>query len=152
MWYCDRVILCCYIDWYLARGVEIITVIHWSWLLLMFFPLFDIVIEEDHIECFSSFDDSSETRSEYSGDPLFLQNSNHPGMTLVSSVLTGNNHLACSRSIKIVWGLRSNYVLTIVDDFNMLYGHFCLKIDLVFFKFYHLSLKWFLPNFKWIMG
>lgn len=95
----------------------------------MFFPLFDIVIEEDHIECFSvgGFDDSSETRSKYSDDPLFLQNSNHPGMTLVSSVLTGNNHLACSRSIKIVRGLRSNYVLTIVDDLNHAIWTFLFK-------------------------
>lgn len=44
------------------------------------------------------------TRSKYCNDPLFFQNSDHPGKTLVSSVLTGSNYLAWSRSIKI--GLR----------------------------------------------
>lgn len=37
---------------------------------------------------------------------MFLQNSENPGMTLVSFVLVGNNYLAWSRSIKIVSGAK----------------------------------------------
>lgn len=63
-------------------------------------------MEGDHIDrsFIDSFDDSHDTRSKYSGDPLFLQNSDHQCMTLVNSVLTGNN-LAWNRSIKIALGV-----------------------------------------------
>lgn len=37
-------------------------------------------------------------------DPISLQNSDHPGMNLISSVLTGNNYMTWSRSIKIALG------------------------------------------------
>lgn len=47
-------------------------------------------------------DDSHDTRSKYCGDP---QNSGHPDMTLVSSVL-GNNYLAWGCSIKINLGVK----------------------------------------------
>lgn len=38
--------------------------------------------------------DAHDIRAKYTGDPLFLPNSGHPGMTLISSVLTGNNYLS----------------------------------------------------------
>lgn len=65
-------------------------------------------MEEEHIDRFSDggVDDSRDARSKYSGDPLFLQNLDNPGMTLVSSVLTGNNYLAWSRSIEITLGAK----------------------------------------------
>lgn len=34
-------------------------------------------------------------------DLLFLQNSDHPCMNLITSLLTGNNYLTWSRSVKI---------------------------------------------------
>lgn len=46
-------------------------------------------------------DDSREHRAKYTGDHLFLQNSYHPGITLVTSILIGNNYLSWSPSIKI---------------------------------------------------
>lgn len=63
-------------------------------------------MEGDHIDrsFVGSFDDSHDTRSKYSGDSLFLQNSDHQRMTLVNSVLTENN-LAWNRSIKIALGV-----------------------------------------------
>lgn len=50
--------------------------------------------------------------SKYSGengkdDPLFLQNSDHPGMNLTSSLLTGNNYLTWSCSVKIALGAKT---------------------------------------------
>lgn len=51
-------------------------------------------MEEEHIDRSSvgGFDESRVTRSKYSGDPLSLQNTDHLGMTLVSSMLIGNNY------------------------------------------------------------
>lgn len=40
------------------------------------------------------------------GDPLHLQNSDHPGMLLVTSPLTGTNYLTWCRSIKIALGAK----------------------------------------------
>ncbi|XP_010260173.1 PREDICTED: uncharacterized protein LOC104599359 [Nelumbo nucifera] len=40
------------------------------------------------------------------GDPLFLQNSDHPSMILVSSPLTENNYLTWSRSMKVAFGAK----------------------------------------------
>lgn len=37
-------------------------------------------------------------------DPLFLQNSDHPGMTLVTTALTGNNCLSWRSPIKLALG------------------------------------------------
>lgn len=53
-------------------------------------------MEEEHVDRYSlrGFDDTRDTWSKYSGDPLLLQNSDHSGMTLVSSTLTRNNYLA----------------------------------------------------------
>lgn len=45
--------------------------------------------------------ESRDVYTEYSDDPLFLQNSDNPGMLLVTSLLTGNDYLTWSRSIKI---------------------------------------------------
>ena len=39
-------------------------------------------------------------------DPLFLYNSDHPGMVLVTAPLTGKNFLTWSRSIKIALGAK----------------------------------------------
>lgn len=71
--------------------------IYWYYLLILvvvdsFSPLFDIIMEEYHIERSSvrGFDDSHDIGPK--GDPLFLQNSDHPGMTLVISMLIGNNY------------------------------------------------------------
>lgn len=76
-----------------------------------------IAMEEEHIDrpSVGGFDDSRDTRSRYSDDPLFLQNSNHPGMTLVSSVLVGNNYVAWSRSIKIALGVKLNLISSMVN-------------------------------------
>lgn len=46
-------------------------------------------------------------------DPLFLQNFDHPGMMLVSSLLTGFNYLTWSRSIKIA--LRAKMKIGFID-------------------------------------
>ncbi|XP_031282657.1 uncharacterized protein LOC116141274 [Pistacia vera] len=40
------------------------------------------------------------------GDPLFLQNSNHPGMILVSTPLMDKNYLSWSRSMKLALGAK----------------------------------------------
>lgn len=40
-------------------------------------------------------------------EDYFLQNSDHPGMNLISPVLTGNNYLTWSRSIKIALGAKT---------------------------------------------
>lgn len=65
-------------------------------------------MEEEHVDRSSvgGFDDSRDTRSKYSGDSLFLQNSDHSGMTLVSSVLIDSNYLAWSWSVKILLGAK----------------------------------------------
>lgn len=39
-------------------------------------------------------DDSRELLAKYTSDPLFLQSLDHPGMTLVTFVLRGNNSLS----------------------------------------------------------
>lgn len=46
-------------------------------------------------------------------DPLFLQNSDHLGMNLISTLLTGNNYLTWKRSVKIALGAKTN--LGIID-------------------------------------
>lgn len=38
---------------------------------------------------------------------ILLQNSDHPGMNLISSLLTGNNYLTWSRSVKIALGAKT---------------------------------------------
>lgn len=65
-------------------------------------------MEKDHVDrsFVGGFDDSHDTRSKYSGDPLFHQNSDHQVMTLVISVLTGSNYSAWSRSIKFALGVK----------------------------------------------
>ena len=40
------------------------------------------------------------------GDPYFLHSSDHPGMQLVSTPLTGNNYLSWSRSMRIAMGAK----------------------------------------------
>ncbi|XP_010271575.1 PREDICTED: uncharacterized protein LOC104607608 [Nelumbo nucifera] len=40
------------------------------------------------------------------GDPFFLHSSDHPGMMLVTTPLTGNNYLTWSRSMKIALGAK----------------------------------------------
>lgn len=40
-------------------------------------------------------------------DPFLLQNSDHPGMSLTTSLLSGNNYLTWSRSIKIALGAKT---------------------------------------------
>lgn len=64
-----------------------------------------IAIEEEHIAR-SSVGGSDDLTDRYSADPLFLQNSYHLGMTLVSSVLVRNNRLAWCRSIRIALGAK----------------------------------------------
>lgn len=39
-------------------------------------------------------------------DPMSLQNSDHPGMNLITASLTGNNYMTWSRSIKIALGAK----------------------------------------------
>lgn len=75
---------------------------------LFLFPLSEIVMEEDYIErsFMCGFNDSRDTRSKYNGDPLFLHNWDHSGVTLASSVVTENNYLAWSLSIKITLGAK----------------------------------------------
>lgn len=65
-------------------------------------------MEEEHVDRSSvgGFDDSRDTRSKYSGEQIFLQNSNHSGMTLVSSVLIDSNYLAWSCSVQILLGAK----------------------------------------------
>lgn len=48
--------------------------------------------------------DASENAKE---DPLSLQNSDHPGINLISFVLIGNNYMTWSRSIKIALGSKT---------------------------------------------
>lgn len=48
--------------------------------------------------------DSNEGAKE---DPLHLQNSDHPGMSLTTSLLTGSNYLTWSRSTKIALGAKT---------------------------------------------
>lgn len=47
---------------------------------------------------------------EVTGQNIVLQNSDHQGMTLVSSVLTGSNYLAWSRSIKIALVVKLGFI------------------------------------------
>lgn len=39
-------------------------------------------------------------------DPMSLQNSDHPGMNLITASLTGNNYMTWSRSVKISLGAK----------------------------------------------
>lgn len=52
------------------------------------------------------FDDSSDTRSKYRVNPLFLQNLDHLGMILVSLMVVGKTYLAWSHSIKTALGVK----------------------------------------------
>lgn len=50
---------------------------------------------------------STETpRLKINGDSLFLQNSDHPGMVLVTTPLTGSNYMSWSRSINLALGAK----------------------------------------------
>lgn len=40
-------------------------------------------------------------------DPMSLHNSDHPGMNLITTSLTGNNYMTWSRSIKIALGAKT---------------------------------------------
>lgn len=46
-------------------------------------------------------DDAHKVRAQNIGDPLVLQNFDHPGVTLVTSILTSNNYPSWSCSIKV---------------------------------------------------
>lgn len=48
--------------------------------------------------------DSGESAKE---DPLLLHNSDHPGMTLITFQLTGNNYLTWNRPVKITLGAKT---------------------------------------------
>lgn len=50
---------------------------------------------------------TTETNNEAREESLHLQNSDHPGMNLTTSLLTGNNYLTWSRSIKIALGAKT---------------------------------------------
>lgn len=50
---------------------------------------------------------SKETGDGSKEDPLTLQNSDHPGMSLTTSQLSGNNYLTWSRSINIALGAKT---------------------------------------------
>lgn len=60
----------------------------------------------DHPSVGFVVDDTRDARMEYSDDSLFLQNSYHLGMSLVILMLTGNNYLTWSHSIKIALGAK----------------------------------------------
>lgn len=40
-------------------------------------------------------------------NPMALQNSDHPGMSLMTAVLTGSNYMTWSRSVKIALGTKT---------------------------------------------
>lgn len=48
-----------------------------------------------------------ETTEGVKEDPLLLQYLDHPGMNLTTSLLTGNNYLTWSRSVKIALGAKT---------------------------------------------
>ncbi|KAL5784713.1 hypothetical protein ACOSQ2_007105 [Xanthoceras sorbifolium] len=71
----------------------------------------DVVLTDD-VEKDLESNNMKETNNINSGDPLFLHNSDHPGMALVTTPLTRKNFLTWSRSVKIALGakLKLNFI------------------------------------------
>lgn len=58
-----------------------------------------------------AYKDADDNRKEY---PLSLHNSDHPSMNLITSLLTGNNYMTWSRSVKIALGAKTK--LGFIDE------------------------------------
>lgn len=86
-----------------------------SWFYCYQYNLVWSEMEGEHIDQSSMggfvVNESRDTQSKYSGDPLFLQNSNHWGMTLW--VLRPQEIITYRRVVLkgLLWGLRLNWVL-----------------------------------------
>ncbi|XP_010251928.1 PREDICTED: uncharacterized protein LOC104593656 [Nelumbo nucifera] len=64
----------------------------------------EVVAEGDETEIKTSL--KKDQNAVNNGDPLFLHNSDHPGMALVTAPLTSKNFLVWSRSVKIALGAK----------------------------------------------
>ncbi|KAH7573278.1 hypothetical protein JRO89_XS03G0106000 [Xanthoceras sorbifolium] len=61
----------------------------------------DVVLTDD-VEKDLESNNMKETNNINSGDPLFLHNSDHPGMALVTTPLTRKNFLTWSRAVSLI--------------------------------------------------